>query len=719
MAIGRSAGVPESSAWETMWAHRWPFPQKFFGVRPMEVRVLQYLAVDEQIGGVKRAPWVRRLSVLLAGTLALSCLAGLSGCSALKLCASAPKPPSRTAGIDVSIYQHTIRWRPVARDGVAFAWTKATEGSRHYLDYTDPQLAANIAGATANGVLIGVYHFAHPEKDPGAGGARAEARLFVSTAGAYMTAGYLRPVLDIEVEGSPATSAWVNDFLDDVYQATGVMPIIYTYTNYAASYLRRSVADRDLWMADVTGADPQTGSPLIFPFHHWNFWQYGQAASGKISGIAPRTGPVDKDVANGNPAYVESFLIPAGSHRPGAGENEAITDVWTGADDNGHWRNSANWINGSAWRPGDAAMFTDASRNTGNIKFDEVARGREVINVDRIEVQDARGPAVTINGPGTLRFQTCRDPLCNNGVHPLIINAPAEFFGTMGNAVNAATNSIYVGPGNVILNGPVTFNDSQTQVVRCGFHDLIAVWDSHLGKVPGNVIFGGPVADATGTPRGNLNGFLFSNAGGYDEIRSNNTGWKGGICITGGATLLVAAGGATGSGPVRLDGTPSRRNGLQPAGIHGGIAGCGAVHGPVTLSGNGGSITGGGGLNPQNKIFTLSVGKLTLAAGLDMNGKTATFNFFFAHRGHSSITIGRACIFSARGTVVIHGTPSPGQWRLMNYTTLINAADLASWKVRGPQGFRYSLGDNTSNGSIDVLILRAPKPARPKKSRRQ
>ncbi len=671
--------------------------------------MLRSLTVDKQNNAVRlKAPWFRRFSALLTGAVSLCCMAGLSGCSALKFCAAAPKPPPRAAGIDVSIYQHTIRWKGVPGDGVAFAWTKATEGSRHYLDYTDPQLAANVAGAAAAGILIGVYHFGHPEKDPGAAGARAEARLFVSTAGAYMTAGYLRPVLDIEVEGSSATSTWVNDFLNDVYRATGVTPIIYTYTNYAVSYLRRSVADRDLWMADVTGADPRTGSPLIFPFEHWNFWQYGQAAAGKISGIAPRTGPVDKDVANGNLAYVESFLIPAQPHRTGAGENNAIATVWTGAGDNGNWSNRANWISGSAWQPGDAAIFTDASRNTGNITFDEAAGGRIVTNVARIEVQDAHGPAVVINGPGTLRFQTCRDPICNNSVQTLTINAPAEFFGTMGVAANAATNSIYTGPGNVILDGPVTFNDSQTQVVRCGFHDLIAVWDSHFGKVPGNVTIAGPVADAPGTPRGDLNGFLFSNAGGCDEIRSNNVDWKGGICITGGATLLVAAGGATGSGPVRLDGTPSRRNSLQPAGIHGGIAGGGVVNGLVMLTGDGSSITGGGGLIHQCKMFAPSVGKLTLAAGLDMNGKTATFNFFFTHHAHSSITVDQTCILSAGGGVVIHGTPRPGQWRLLNYTTLINAADLAFWKVRGPRGFRYRLGDNTSNGSIDLLIIPAP-----------
>lgn len=654
---------------------------------------------------------IRRMSLLLTGAVILSCIAALAGCSIGSIGTTIPKSPPRTAGIDVSSYQHTIDWKGVAGDGVAFAWTKATEGSLHYMNYTDPHLAANVAGATAAGVLIGVYHFGHPEKDSGAAGARAEADLFVSTAGAYMTAGYLRPVLDIEVEGNRATSAWVNDFLNDVYRTTGVTPIIYTYTNYAANYLNRSIADRNVWMADVTGADPQLGVPMIFPFQHWNFWQYGQAAAGKISGIAPRTGPVDKDVANGNLAYVEGFLIPAQAHRSGATDNASIA-VWTGAGAKGNWSNAANWISGSAWQPGDTAMFTDASQNTTDSAFDEIAGGRYVTNVARIVLQDARVPAVTLHGPGTLRFQTCRDPVCNNSIHTLTIDAPTEFFGTMGIAANAATNSIYTGPGNVVLNGPVTFNDSQSQVVRCGFNDLIAVWDSHYSKAPGNVIIAGTVTDAPGTPEGDLNGFLFSNAGGYDEIKSDNAGWKGGIRITGGATLLLAGGGSTGSGPIMLNGTPSRRNGLQPHGIRGGIAGNGVVNGQVMLTGNGGSITGGGALIDRGKAFSPTIGKLTLAAGLDMNGKTARFDFYFAHQLHSSMTIDESWILSANNTILLRGSPVPGQWHLIHYHTLIHPAALGSWKVHGPRGFRYRLSNNTSNGSVDLLIIRAPqKPA--------
>ena len=225
---------------------------------------------------------------------------------------------TRSLGIDVSSYQGTVNWNAVKSDGIDFAWAKATEGSANYINYTDAYLGANMSGANSAGVLIGAYHFAHPINDPGTGGAQAEANLFVSKAGAFMTAGYLRPALDLEVEGSSATSAWANYFLNDVYKAIGVTPIVYTYLNYSQDYLNSTVANRNLWIANPRGANAQTGTPTVpSPFTNWNFWQYGQST---INGIS---GAVDQDVANGNLAYVQSFLIPAQAQLPGTAENAA------------------------------------------------------------------------------------------------------------------------------------------------------------------------------------------------------------------------------------------------------------------------------------------------------------------------------------------------------------------------------------------------------------
>ncbi len=625
-----------------------------------------------------------------------ACWCLLAACAAAAVGMLLPPPSvqatTRTLGIDVSSYQGTINWNAVAGDGIQFAWTKATEGSASYINYTDAYLGENMAGANSAGVLIGAYHFGHPDDTYGA---QAEADLFISKAAQYMTAGYLRPVLDIEVEGSSTTSAWINNFLKDVYNATGVTPIIYTYSNYAADYLNSTVANRTLWMADYSGASSQTGAPAINPpFNNWNFWQYTDAAS--VNGIS---GGVDGDVANGNLAYVQSFLIPAQPQLPGTESATAVT--WTGAGSNGSWSNIANWSN--AWSPGDVADFTSSSVGASNITFDEVASGNKMVNVAQINVTQTNAPAVTINGPDTIDFQTYVDPIYNNSSNTLTINAPMAFFGTMGTAANASTNSIYAGPGNIVLGGSITFNDSQTQVTRFGFNDLIAVWDSHVNKVPGNVIINGVVSNAVGTPAGETNGFYFSNAGGYDDVTSNNANWRGGMYVAGGATLIVAAGGSTGTGAVTLDGAGSGNNGLQPAGIHGGIAGEGTISGPVTVTGSGGFFTGGGKLINNFSTFSPTTGKLMLAAGLNMNGQTATFNFYLSGAANSSISIGDTFTLSNGDTVALSGTPMTGTYHLFDYHTLAQALDWKSWTISGPSGFNYLLNNNTANRSLDLI----------------
>ena len=644
---------------------------------------------------------VYRIHVLAAA------LAGIGGMLLLSGCSAGPfgmfhQIPQRAFGIDVSVYQHTINWNAVAADGVQFTWAKATEGSAKCINYGDEYLAANMAGASRAGVLIGAYHFAHPRMDSGPGGAEEEALLFITAACNYMTAGHLRPVLDLEVEGSSATSAWVNDFLDDVNNATGVTPIVYTYINYSKDYLNSTVSNRNLWIANPSGANPHAGTPTVpAPFTNWNFWQYGQNT---INGI---NGAVDQDVANGNLAYVQSFLIPAQAQLPGTTEN-ATTVTWTGAGTNGSWSNAANWT--SAWTAGSVAEFTSSSVGTGNITFDQVASGNKVVNVAQINVANINTPAVTINGSDPIKFQTYVDPIYNNSSNTLTINAPMEFFGTMGTAGNSSTNSIYAGPGNIILGGNITFNDSQTQVARFGFNDLIAVWDSHANQVPGNVIINGAISDAAGTPAGYTNGFYFSNARGYDDVTSNNANWHGGTFVTGGATLLVSAGGNTGTGAVTLDGVGSGNNGLQPAGIHGGIAGEGTVSGPVTVTGSGGFFTGGGALIDNYSTFSSTTGKLTLAAGLNMNGLTATFNFYLSGTSNSSISIGDTFALSSGDTVALSGTPVAGTYHLFHFSTLANAADLTSWTITGPSGFDYLLSNNSANSSLDLIATAVPEP---------
>ena len=189
----------------------------------------------------------------------------------------------RVEGVDVSVYQGAINWNTLAANNKQFAFVRA---SRTNLDL-DPNLAANMAGAKAAGVLTGVYHRILP-KGESEGGVYTDpitdAHRFVDAGGKYMGNGYLRPVIDAEdgyTLGKAALSKWVNDFSDEVTKLTGVVPIVYCSTNYATNYLDTSVSStHDLWLArwndgNSGNVNPQTDQPETpsgYPnsFGSWN-----------------------------------------------------------------------------------------------------------------------------------------------------------------------------------------------------------------------------------------------------------------------------------------------------------------------------------------------------------------------------------------------------------------------------------------------------------------
>jgi len=198
-------------------------------------------------------------------------------------------------GIDVSHWQGDVDWTKVKDSGIAFAFVKATEGT----SYVDPNFEKNIENAHSAGLYVGAYHFAEPENY----NAKDAAEHFVNTIRAYLKNGYLRPVLDLE-EGSSlgkdALSAWVNEFMIEVYNLTGVKPIIYTNPNYAENYLDLSVTQWNLWIANYDVSSPSTGV-----WDSWAFWQYTD--SGNVSGVS---GNVDMDYYNGNlDSLMDNFVI--------------------------------------------------------------------------------------------------------------------------------------------------------------------------------------------------------------------------------------------------------------------------------------------------------------------------------------------------------------------------------------------------------------------------
>src|SRR5206468_3777627 len=121
---------------------------------------------------------------------------------ALLLCllSSASLFAAKPLGTDVSAYQPAnIDWVHCKTNGIAFAYVKATEST----SFISSTMASQVAGAKAQGIPVGLYHFARPHTHPnitGANSADTEAQYFLNTAGPYIAAGgqYLIPMLDWE-----------------------------------------------------------------------------------------------------------------------------------------------------------------------------------------------------------------------------------------------------------------------------------------------------------------------------------------------------------------------------------------------------------------------------------------------------------------------------------------------------------------------------------------
>lgn len=186
-------------------------------------------------------------------------------------------------GIDVSHHQGAIDWARVAKDDVAFAYIKATEGG----DHVDTRFAENFAAAQAVGIAVGAYHFFTLCRS----GAEQAANLLANVP---LAPGMLPVAVDLEYEGNcsarpPAdvVKKEVETFVEIVEAATGAPSVFYvTYGFYKDYYA--VLPERSLWTRWIVWHPPKD--------QDWLFWQYHDR--GRVDGIE---GDVDLNVLNGGP----------------------------------------------------------------------------------------------------------------------------------------------------------------------------------------------------------------------------------------------------------------------------------------------------------------------------------------------------------------------------------------------------------------------------------
>ncbi len=247
-------------------------------------------------------------------------------------------------GVDVSSYEGTINWSQVKAGGYTFAFAKATEG----VGLTDSYFVGNETNGTSAGVVMGAYHFAHPESNT----ATAEANYFLSVAGPYIKTCYLPPVLDLEDPPSgPSLStyftpaqltAWVQTWMTTVKSATGIAPIIYIGPSNA-SFVDSSLNVYGLWIDDYN-SNPKNPPPNIGVWKTWDFKQYSW--TGTIPGISG-TNNVDQDVFHGSMnqfntligcnAVLASFTSNVKSVCPGSSVNFTDQSTTTGTLSGWQW----------------------------------------------------------------------------------------------------------------------------------------------------------------------------------------------------------------------------------------------------------------------------------------------------------------------------------------------------------------------------------------------
>ncbi|MEG4073168.1 GH25 family lysozyme [Microcoleus sp. Pol14C2] len=183
-------------------------------------------------------------------------------------------------GIDVSDYQPNVNWQEVARDGIAFAFVKSTEGAT----FVAQSFARNWAAMKAAGIQRGAYHFFQP-----ASSIQEQIDLFLKTV--KLEPGDLPPVLDVETTGGLSVDQLCDRaamWLEAVEKATLMRPIIYTYPGFWDNLGTTRFADYPLWIAHYTTAE----EPWVpGGWKTWTFWQYSD--TGTVSGVS---GNVDTNI---------------------------------------------------------------------------------------------------------------------------------------------------------------------------------------------------------------------------------------------------------------------------------------------------------------------------------------------------------------------------------------------------------------------------------------
>lgn len=199
-------------------------------------------------------------------------------------------------GVDVSSYQGIIDWDSLEKQGIHFAFIKATEGS----SFIDPFFLTNLSNANKTDMRIGAYHFFSYDSS-----GEKQADNFISV---YPKSdNMLPPVVDIEFYGDKeknpedreTTHLILNELLLRLEEHYGMKPIIYATKKSYNMYISNYYSEYDVWIRD------EYSFPKLNDGRKFTFWQYSHKK--KLKGY---TGPekfIDMNVFYGSKEEFEEY----------------------------------------------------------------------------------------------------------------------------------------------------------------------------------------------------------------------------------------------------------------------------------------------------------------------------------------------------------------------------------------------------------------------------
>lgn len=237
------------------------------------------------------------MSFLFRRLLPVIALVFLGSCSAYEFPDPTPEDYA-VHGIDISRWQGDVDWHAVRKDGISFAWIKATEGG----DHTDPRFLENWHGAKAAGLPRGAYHFYYFCRP-------VEEQISWVKETIPVDPDALPLVLDMEWNAHsktcrerPGREKILRDmtvFLDAMEAHYGKRPVIYSSVDFHRDRLVDALHDEQFWLRSVAAYPNRVYQKR----EDWYFWQY--TAEGRVDGIK---GDVDRNVFFGAKSQFRDWL---------------------------------------------------------------------------------------------------------------------------------------------------------------------------------------------------------------------------------------------------------------------------------------------------------------------------------------------------------------------------------------------------------------------------